>query len=583
MFQIFLLWLAQFLVLFGCGELLVRFVLRRWWGRAALDLGVFHRFWIGTATVFVFLDFWYLILPVNALCWMFVVTAGLVGCALSLRDRHPADTSSAKWRLPLAAILFAVCAVSVAARIIACNGGDVPWDTNMYHLNLVRWINEYPAVPGLANLHYRFGMNSAFLRYAALWNNGFLHGKAAWVTPGFFELVAVAQWLGILVCRRGPLVARAFALLTMPFFLSAFGAISASLYYDTFSQTAILVLVMIALQTWASNATPSWEQTRGGCFVILCLAGLSFACKPIGAMSLLVAGSATLIVFFLFRRQEGARWILESVRCLGLPTLLVVGFIAINLIVSGWPAFPAPVARVPVDWALPTSMAELNYNLIKGYARMPTDDCVRAAKMDFWSWFPSWKSQFDTSSLKPVLLLSAFVFPAYLYSTFGRRWGHRRWLETALLTLAAANLAFWFIAAPGLRFGNGFFWCAMALLVAFWLNSQTERSPIVLGVSLLAAAALSTGAGWKPKSSSRLWKIPRAFPADTQEFEVPNGQTPKLVVRIPAGKSIETQALGDCALPSTPYQPTGQFQWREPGKLRNGFRIVPEASGTVSP
>ena len=182
-----------------------------------------------------------------------------------------------------------------------------------------------------------------------------------------------------------------------------------------------------------------------------------------------------------------------------------------------------------------------------------------------------------------LLLLSAFVFPAYLHATLGKPWERRRWLETALLAFAAANLGFWFISAPDLRFGIGFFWCGMALLVAFWLTSQTDRSHIVLGVSLLAAFALSNKVDWLPARGTHRWKIPRAQAGETREIEVPNGQIPKLVVRTLAGKSIETGALGDCMLPSSPYVPTSQLQWRNPGKLRNGFRLLPETPAPVKP
>ncbi|EMO63800.1 hypothetical protein LEP1GSC133_1179, partial [Leptospira borgpetersenii serovar Pomona str. 200901868] len=34
------------------------------------------------------------------------------------------------------------------------------YDSGLYHIQSIKWIQEYSVVPGLANLHGRFGFNS---------------------------------------------------------------------------------------------------------------------------------------------------------------------------------------------------------------------------------------------------------------------------------------------------------------------------------------------------------------------------------------------------------------------------------------
>lgn len=46
--------------------------------------------------------------------------------------------------------------------------GYMHYDTGLYHAQSIRWIEEYGVVPGLANLHSRFGYNSAAFALCAL-------------------------------------------------------------------------------------------------------------------------------------------------------------------------------------------------------------------------------------------------------------------------------------------------------------------------------------------------------------------------------------------------------------------------------
>ncbi len=61
-------------------------------------------------------------------------------------------------------ILFVLFILAVLYSV----GGNVLINSGLYHLQAIRWIETYPAVPGLANLHSRFGFNSNWLLLEAL-------------------------------------------------------------------------------------------------------------------------------------------------------------------------------------------------------------------------------------------------------------------------------------------------------------------------------------------------------------------------------------------------------------------------------
>ena len=55
--------------------------------------------------------------------------------------------------------------------------GYMHYDTGLYHAQAIRWIEEYGVVPGLANLHSRFGYNSASFALSAFFSETWLIGQ----------------------------------------------------------------------------------------------------------------------------------------------------------------------------------------------------------------------------------------------------------------------------------------------------------------------------------------------------------------------------------------------------------------------
>ena len=63
-------------------------------------------------------------------------------------------------------------------------------------MNAIRWINEYSIVPGLANLHFRFGFNqSSFAYIAALNFHPYFNAYAFHIANSFLYLILGLQLL----------------------------------------------------------------------------------------------------------------------------------------------------------------------------------------------------------------------------------------------------------------------------------------------------------------------------------------------------------------------------------------------------
>lgn len=70
------------------------------------------------------------------------------------------------------------------------------YDTSLYHVQAIRWIEEYGVVPGLGNLHNRFVYNSAFMPLQALFSLEWICGQSLHTVNGYICALSVAYAIG---------------------------------------------------------------------------------------------------------------------------------------------------------------------------------------------------------------------------------------------------------------------------------------------------------------------------------------------------------------------------------------------------
>src|SRR6185436_20307205 len=86
---------------------------------------------------------------------------------LSIIKRKNTKFPTLKIKISASLILFFI----VWAIILLINAGPTLMDdTESYHIQSIKWIQEYGSVPGLVNLHERFGFNSSWFSSVALFN-----------------------------------------------------------------------------------------------------------------------------------------------------------------------------------------------------------------------------------------------------------------------------------------------------------------------------------------------------------------------------------------------------------------------------
>lgn len=322
-------------------------------------------------------------------------------------------------------------------------------DTLGYHAQIMQWVEKYRAVPGLANLHVRFGYQWFWFVDSALFSFSFTGVQG--VT---FLNSTVLFW----------------------FFIFFINRIDHNLFKEGKKLYGVLWIVLLAISMWsytqvrltATSASPDFiaviftlviiyllhqkelkTLSTSTCLLVSFLSFVAVTIKLSVAPILLVAFMAAF--FGLIKRK-----IKLVLTVFFLAILTFSPFIARNIITSGYVVFPlASFDIVNVDWKndKATTLSERNY--VSAYAKNPGLAAVETSainKMDTEEWLPTWW-QYRSTADKSILILLLISFISALLSL--RKIFLSGFISQFILITLLTGIIFWFVNAPDPRFGFG--------------------------------------------------------------------------------------------------------------------------------
>lgn len=556
-------WVVVFAICYSLG--------RAVWKASRVELAHEFRavlfFWIGWGVLIVFLQLWHLIFKVDT--WAFAIPAIVAGAFL-LRD----------WRDILHDLLHLIrhrtvlCLAIALASVVLANQALRPlydYDTGLYHLQALRWIQDYPIVKGLGNLHGRFGFNNANFLYVAVVGVGPWRGIELNIANSLLIMVATAQSLigldHVIRERHNWKLPNLFAvLMIVPVLDYALlrGAMS-SPSSDAASgmlHLTLMVLVLAFLQRKRFSGSDALFELA----LIVFLAVLGIAIKlSSGVFSasvvLLCAG-----VWLVYNRQDTKR-ALKAIVALGfIGGSVIVPWMFRGILLSGYPLYPSTLGTVPVSWRVTASSAESEALWIRSWARLPQHRPEEV--LGNWDWLEPWldtQRNIPTSYLPALLAIAATFLVAFrfIYKSRALARPGLGWMFIIPLTVAVVA---WFLSAPNPRFAVSVLY-GMAIGALLLALSSYSRSQISLLVALLIALLLI----WKVADHASLYIVKagpnRGFhPVSSVEIET---------FETDFGLTIYRPATGDrcfdTPLPCTPY-PNPNLRLRG-DSVRSGFEL----------
>jgi energy-converting hydrogenase Eha subunit C len=478
-----------------------------------------------------------------------------------------------------------ICGVLASAIWIASHS-MVPTqgDVGLYYLNTIRWINSYPIVPGLANLHGRLAFNQSGFVYAASLNffphfaDGFRIGN------GFLFLLLFSSLLWRLgaVLRKPREVLQADPLAHLPFLFILPAVVRCGLTDGAMGSAAadsistILVLQMFLTMTQIVNLRHNSRLPDG---TLQTLAVLGATAITIKLSNLAYAVTAFGIACYYFVRSTPTTTLAVAARFVVLPTLVICIWMARGYILSGVPFYPATVFRVPFDWAVPVETIHAEATKVYGWARLPGANYEMA--VGNWRWLYPWFLRIQrmmVDVIHPVLfglLMILLSIGAGIVTAQKRKL--RFPAEQSLVVLPSVlGLVYWFLTAPDPRFATSQFWTLAAggsLLCLSQARGCLPRrwyAPIVVFIFLGMNLPVMRNVIRNPehlKSISTVGFIPFRSPLVVQKQTLSG-----LTLFMPAPERKDNSKCWDSPLPCTPrFNP--HLQLRKTG-LRSGFTVA---------
>lgn len=483
--------------------------------RAKLDAPdrIFTQIWLGwSGSIFVLL-LAHFVSALSAVVSALLFGSGvLLGIWWRLRERRPSAVAG----LRIYVYWIALIPVSIWLASWAMLPPQI-YDSGLYHFASLRWINEYAIVPGLSNLHVRFGFNQSIFLYAASLNfHPYLrHGHN--IANSFLILVLVAECLYHIVRWRGSKdgAGRADMFFAVIFLVVSMVITVASSISSPAPDTALMILEFVLMWQFVrlleERSTAPVALSRLG--VIVILAGAIITAKLSALLFVVVLVMLSLI---FMRPYAQAKKTVDSrpvTLALVLVALLLSSWVVRGYILSGYPLYPSAVGGIGLEWAIPVEKVKYDYLAIYDFARLPGKGDFHAT-LETWDWVRPWVQAQMRQTVNVVyplavacgaLLITGVTLLVPAGRTLIGKHKHLLLLPVPVLS----GLLFWFFTAPDVRFIQGLFYLLPAAAVYPILRIMplkgAEAAVWIVIIALVVNGGISS---WLLRRASSVARVP---------------------------------------------------------------------------
>lgn len=401
------------------------------------------------------------------------------------------------------ATAFFFCAILLF--LFLGSGGPVMEDTGLYHIQIIRWDQQYGTVTGLANLYLRYGFSSNWFHLISLFSFPFSHQNF------LFLNITLSIWLTFFLLNkiqlsfsnpqsRPQLILGIFSFLVLAYMLMEWDLLrgnASSTSYD-FIVTA-LILIVLSLIT--ENFLMEKEPGNNFILILLLSIGIPFF-KLTGIFILPIA-----FVYFIITRQALKRYFSSLIIFL----LFLVPYLAKNYIQTGYFIYPfqAFSGILKPDWQVPGELLTRFTDYMNLGNRYINHSIPRQAWESnhgmFFGWIPVWMRSLTLFDKILSVLTVAGIFLSFLIPSFRQKRNHKL---KSIYYSCILLLPCWFFTSPDPRFVYG-----LLLFIAFlpfsWLFENYVKGVFIkIGFILLISAMI-------------LYVIPKIKKWDPENFIYP--------------------------------------------------------------
>ena len=335
-------------------------------------------------------------------------------------------------------------------------------DTGIYHAQAIHWLEAYPAVPGLGNLHTRLAFNSSWLALNALFSLSFLGLRSFHLVSAALTLTAGIDFAkGAMDWYRGQ---GTFANILRTIFLPLIFFVLGSQLSSPGTDLPVILTLWIGLTAWL-DALP---EVKGG----NPLRGIIIFAIVVTLVTVKLSAAPVLFLaaWIGLRNLKNPGTVLKLA---GLAGVILLPWMVRNIILSGYLIYPLPgIDWFNLDWKIPQVVARTEVLTIQAWARDPGAAVEEVLAKQFFSWLQLWF--IEKTANQKLIVLGAAVSPVIF--ALGLAIGHqaKKLGQERLANLVSGFLTvllgavYWLFTAPDIRFGYGFLLALTGMAVLPW-------------------------------------------------------------------------------------------------------------------
>lgn len=373
--------------------------------------------------------------------------------------------------------------IGIVVLIVVCayftSRGSYISDTNLYHAQCIRWLEEYGILKGLANIQSRAAYNSSAFCLSALYSMKYVFGQSMHAVQGFMALLLGCLCLDIrMFFKRKKPVLSDFVRLGAIYYLtllhreimspSSDFVVMITLFY-------IMIMWLDLLERREASAVP---------YSLLCVAGgYAVTLKLTSGLILILLVKP---VAMLVREKKGK----EILTYLFLGLLVIAPYLIRNVVISGWLIYPLTALDLfDVDWKVPAELVNADSFQIRTWGKG-----IHAYELYGGPaiWWPNWFMTTLSSTEKILILADLAALPVFVFLLIRqmKEKSAEKWDKLLVMATAVASFLFWQFSAPLVRYGYAYILSLVLLVfgelyIEFWKNKRNTVLFVIFGLFFL--------------------------------------------------------------------------------------------------
>lgn len=296
-------------------------------------------------------------------------------------------------------LVLAIAAPVILYALIFSLNPPFAYDSGLYHIQSIKWIEEYAVVPGLANIHGRFGFNpNVFTIFALTSLRDVFNQEIFSVNFTVYSILVLHYINRIYAISKQEGFTNSFLLNIAAFVIILDQIVNLS------SPTPDLISIVFPLyiltnlpKTGSTGSDLSLKNYFPSIILSVYTISVKLATLPLFLLVFI------LIIKFRFEKKK-------LLLIMSVISFLLLPWLTRNIILSGYLIYPFPAIDLfDFDWKVSIGNVISEKLAITGWARNPGEGYIEASRMNFWEWFPIWWR--NRSIFSRLIFFVSFLFP----------------------------------------------------------------------------------------------------------------------------------------------------------------------------